>query len=64
MKDYEIKNIKINDFFKYNEENTTYIGEKTKTVLSFGLPVLVKVVGANAVSKKIDVEIIDIINGK
>ena len=59
-----IKNIKINDFFKYNEENTTYIGEKTKTVLSFGLPVLVKVVGANAVSKKIDVEIIDIINGK
>lgn len=59
-----IKNIKINDFFKYNEENTTYIGEKTKTVLSFGLPVLIKVVGANAVSKKIDVEIIDIINGK
>ena len=59
-----IKYIKVKDFFKYNEENRTYIGVKTKTVLTFGLPVLVKVVGANAVSKKIDVEIIDIINGK
>ena len=53
-----------NDFFKFNGENTTNIGEKTKTVLSFGWPVLVKVVEAKAVSKKIDVEIIDIINGK
>ena len=59
-----IKNIKINDFFKYNEQNTTYIDEKTKTMLSFGFPVVVKVVAANAVSKKIDMEIIDIINGK
>lgn len=54
-----IKNIKINDYFIYNEEESTFIGEKTKKVITFGNKVKIKVIGANSKNKQIDFEILE-----
>ncbi len=54
-------NIKINDFFKFNESNNTFVGERTHQILSFGTLVKVRVVSANTIAKKIDLEIIELI---
>ncbi|MGL4647274.1 MAG: ribonuclease R [Mycoplasmoidaceae bacterium] len=57
----KISNIKINDFFNYIVENNTFVGNKTKIVLSFGTLVKVRVVSVNLLTKKIDLELIELI---
>lgn len=53
------KNIKINDFFIFSEEENIFIGEKTKKIITFGNKVKIKVIGANSKNKQIDFEILE-----
>lgn len=54
-----IKNIKVNDYFIYNEQENIFVGEKTKKIITFGNVVKIKVIGANMKSKQIDFEILE-----
>lgn len=51
------ENIK-GDFFEFNEEGCFYFGKKSQKKITLGTKVIVNVIGANKVNKKIDFEII------
>ncbi len=57
----KIKNIKIEDYFRYDTENCILIGEKTNKVISFGNKVKIKVIGSSAKLRQIDFEILEIL---
>lgn len=57
-----LSNIKINDFFNYNQEDNTLIGIKTKIKISFGCRVKIKVTNVNVQLKQIDFSLLEIIN--
>ncbi len=57
-----IKNIKLNDYLIFNEEENTFIGEKTKKIITFGNKVKIKVIGANSKTKQIDFEILEFLS--
>lgn len=46
------------DFYTFNQEDLTFVGKKTKRVISLGQKVKVKVIDADKETKKIDFEII------
>lgn len=47
----------IGDYYEFDETKTIYIGKKTRKILTLGTKVVVKVIGSNKVTKKIDFEI-------
>lgn len=47
------------DFFAFNEENMTFVGRKSKRIISLGQKVKVRVVGASKESRKIDFEVVE-----
>ncbi|MCV3753787.1 ribonuclease R [Ureaplasma zalophigenitalium] len=55
-----VKSLK-NDFYNYVKENNTLVGEKTQTIITVGKRVIVKVIGANKVTRKIDFELVKFI---
>lgn len=53
------ENIK-GDYYLFNEEDMTYVGRKTNKKITLGTKVKVKVLNSNKLTKKIDLEIIEI----
>lgn len=56
-----ISNIKVNDFFVFDKEKNILIGEKTKTIISFGMKVQIIVTNVNVKLKQIDFSLLAII---
>ena len=57
-----LSNIKINDFFNYNEQENILIGMKSKIQISFGTRVKIKVMNVNIQLRQIDFSLLEIIS--